>query len=64
MARVGSLRSQTELSRRLNVASAMIVAFETNHRKLYPRTVRDLRVALESADVTVLNGGACLDKDH
>ena len=58
MARAGLHWSQVELSRRSGVAPATIAAFETGLRTPYPRTVRDLEAALETAGVEFVNGAA------
>ena len=64
MARAGLHWSQVELSRRSDVAPATIAAFERGLRKTYPRTVRDLQAALETAGVEFLNGGASVIRDR
>ena len=64
MARAGLQWSQAELSRRSGVAPATIAAFEQGIRTPYPRTVRDLEVALKAGGVKFLNGGACVNKEH
>ena len=63
MARAGLHWSQVELSRRSGVAPATIAAFERGLRKTYPRTIRDLKVALETAGVKFVNGGASVTMD-
>ena len=64
MARAGLHWSQVELSRRSSVAPATIAAFEKGLRKTYPRTVRDLEVALATAGVEFFNGGASVTRDR
>lgn len=64
MARAGLHWSQIELSRRSGVAPATIAAFERGLRKPYPRTVRDLEVALETAGVEFVNGGAAVCEER
>ena len=49
MARAGLQWSQTELARQSGVAAATIAAFESGLRTPYPRTVRDIAAALETA---------------
>ena len=60
MARAGLDWSQVELSRRSGVAPGTIAAFENGLRTPYPRTVRDLEVALNTAGVEFVNGGAAV----
>ncbi|MDD9982315.1 MAG: helix-turn-helix transcriptional regulator [Gammaproteobacteria bacterium] len=60
MARAGLHWSQVELSRRSGVAPATIAAFERGIRKPYPRTIKDLEIALEKAGIEFLNRGACV----
>ena len=62
MARAGLDWSQVELSRRSGVAPATIAAFENGLRTPYSRTVRDLEVALKTAGVEFVNGGASVRK--
>ena len=64
MARAGLHWSQVELSRRSGVAPATIAAFEKGLRTPYPRTVRDLEAALETAGVEFVNGGASVNRDR
>lgn len=46
MARAGLNWSRAELSRQSGVAEATIAGFESETRSTYPRTIRDLQVAL------------------
>ncbi len=63
MARAGLYWSQVELSRRSGVAPATIAAFEKGVRKPYPRTIRDLELALKKAGTEFLNRGACVAEE-
>ncbi len=64
MVRAGLHWSHVELSRRSDVAPATIAAFEKGLRTPYPRTVRDLEAALETAGVKFVNGVASVNKDR
>ncbi len=64
MARAGLYWSQTELSRRFGVAPAIIAAPERRLRNTYPRTVRDLEVAFETAGVKLINGGTSVARSR
>ena len=50
--------SQERLGEESGVAPKTIVDFEQGKRSPYPRTVRDLRAALEAAGVEFTNGNA------
>lgn len=62
MARAGLQWSQTELARQSGVAAATIASFESGLRTPYPRTVRDIEAALETAGIIFINGGASVDR--
>ena len=63
MARAGLNWSQADLSRRSSVAPATIAGFEKGIRTSYPRTIRDLKAALEAAGVKFDNGSVSIQKD-
>lgn len=49
--------SQDQLAEASKVAKATIANFETGKREPYPRTLEDLRQALEAAGIEFTNGG-------
>jgi transcriptional regulator with XRE-family HTH domain len=50
--------SQEELAKRARVAKQTLADFERGARSPYPRTLADIRAALEAAGVEVTNGDA------
>ena len=61
MARAGLRWSRAELSTRSGVAQATIAQFEKGVRQSYPRTVRDLRNALESGGAAFSDDGVAIE---
>ena len=49
--------SQTDLAKNAKVGRATIADFESGKREPYPRTLDDLRTALEDEGVEFTNGG-------
>ena len=62
MARAGLRWSRAVLSERSGVAQATIAEFEKGMRQSYPRTVRDLRKALEAGGVAFTDKGVAIKK--
>ena len=62
MARAGLRWSRAELSKRSGVAQATIAEFEKGIRQSYPRTLRDLRRALEAGGVAFTDEGVAIEK--
>ena len=61
MARAGLRWSRAELSKRSGVAQATIAEFEKGLRQSYPRTVRDLRKALETGGAAFTDDGVAIE---
>ena len=63
MARAGLEWSRAELSKRSGVAQATIAEFEKGSRQSYPRTVRDLRKALEMGGAAFTSNGVAVENE-
>ena len=63
MARAGLNWSRAELTRQSGVAEATIAGFEGESRSTYPRTVRDLRTALEIGGAVFSENGVSIEGD-